>query len=98
MQPVQVSYHSTASAAPFSLRILASLRAQLPLRNLHWKAAPGTGASRTSVRSIQELEVDFVPWDQATEQVDPKEVKHGSLLQCPLAHICFVECDVSWKH
>jgi hypothetical protein len=96
MPPVQISYHSTASAAPYSLRILASLRAQLPLRNLHWKAPPGTGGSRTSVRSIQELDVDFVAWGQTAEQVEPKEVKHGSLLQCSLVNICFVECDVSW--
>ncbi len=94
MPPVQISYHATSSATPHTPRILAAIKAQLPLRNLHGKAPGASSGGRSSVRSVQELDVELVPWVQAGEKIDPREIKHGSLLLCPLVNVCFVECDV----
>lgn len=96
MPPIQISYHATSAAAPHTPRILGAIKAQLPLRNLHGKAsAAGSGSGgRNAVRSVQELDVELVQWGQAGERVDPREIKHGSLLQCPLVNVCLVECDV----
>lgn len=67
-------------------QIHTALNTQLPLRNLHWKSA-----SRASVRTIQELDVDLAPLDSVrdghTSQVP------SSFLARPLLNIYFVICD-----
>jgi hypothetical protein len=77
-------FQSTAPGRNFN----ASLSAQLPLRNIHWKSP-----SRPSIRTIQELDVNFIPWDASREE-------HTSqipvtLLDKPLLNIYVVNCEVS---
>jgi len=68
-------------------QIQAALRAQLPLRNIHWKSA-----SRPSIRTIQELDVNLVPLDtirgESTSQIPL------TLLEKPLLNIYIVACEV----
>ncbi|KAI5899814.1 uncharacterized protein SCHCODRAFT_02524907 [Schizophyllum commune H4-8] len=87
-QKVGVSY----SGPPLFLasgtwkQIQSSLEAQLPLRNIHWKPA-----GHSSIRTIQELYVNFVPLasvrDESASQVPV------TVLDKPLLHLFFVACD-----
>ncbi|TRM61873.1 trafficking protein particle complex subunit 10 [Schizophyllum amplum] len=67
-------------------QITASLEAQLPLRNIHWKPA-----ARSSIRTIQELYVNFMPLgtlrDENTSQVPV------TVLDRPLLHMFFIACE-----
>lgn len=68
-------------------QIQAVLKAQFPLRNIHWKPP-----SRSSVLTIQELDVKFVPFESVRDE-------HASqipttLLEKPLLHIYVVTCEV----
>ena len=88
-QKVGVSY----SGPPLFLasgtwkQIQSSLEAQLPFRNIHWKPA-----GHASIRTIQELYVNFVPLasvrDESASQVPV------TVLDKPLLHLFFVACDV----
>ncbi|KAF8061615.1 trafficking protein particle complex subunit 10 [Lyophyllum atratum] len=86
-QGVLVSY----SAAPPILssakwqQVKAALTAQLPLRNIHWKSA-----SRTSIRTIQELDVNLVPLDTLRDEHTQIPV---TLLEKPLLNIYIVVCQ-----
>ncbi|KAF5358539.1 hypothetical protein D9756_001945 [Leucocoprinus leucothites] len=67
-------------------QIQAALQAQFPLRNIHWKPPSGS-----SLLTIQELEVDFVPFETVRDE-------HASqipmtLLDRPLLHIYVVTCE-----
>lgn len=68
-------------------QILAALRAQLPLRNIHWKPP-----SRQSLRTIQELNVDLLPLDavrgENTSQIPV------TVLDKPLLNIFIITCEV----
>ena len=77
---------SSASLSPL-LTALEGIRSQLPLRNLHWKSA-----SRTALRTIQELDVNLVELGEVGNI--SKEVA-GSVLELPLVNLCLVACDVS---
>jgi len=66
-----------------------ALSAQLPLRNIHWK--PQT---RSSIRTIQELEVQLVPLNSVRDE-NTSQVPY-SLLEKPLLNIYVVICEV--KH
>lgn len=68
-------------------QIQAALRAQFPLRNIHWKPASGS-----SILTIQELDVKLVPFESVRDE-------HASqipmtLLEKPLLHIYVVTCEV----
>ncbi|KAL1742258.1 trafficking protein particle complex subunit 10 [Schizophyllum fasciatum] len=67
-------------------QIQSSLESQLPLRNIHWKPA-----GHSSIRTIQELYVNFVPLagvrDESASQVPL------TVLDKPLLHLFFVACD-----
>lgn len=69
-------------------QVNAALLAQLPLRNIHWKSA-----SRTSIRTIQELDVTLVPLenqrDEHTSQIPV------SILERPFLNIFVVNCEVN---
>ncbi|GLB35442.1 putative trafficking protein particle complex subunit 10, TRAPPC10 [Lyophyllum shimeji] len=86
-QRVLVSY----SAAPPILssakwgQVQAALTALLPLRNIHWKSA-----SRTSIRTIQELDVDLVPLDTLRDEHTQIPV---TVLDKPLLNIYIVVCQ-----
>ncbi|KAG6918038.1 hypothetical protein DXG01_016893 [Tephrocybe rancida] len=85
-QRVLVSF----SAAPTTVsstkwqQVQTALRAQLPLRNIHWKPS-----SHTSIRTIQELEVDLVPLDTPRDEHTQIPV---TILEKPLLNIYVVVC------
>lgn len=96
-QPISVTYSSTPNLQSYLTFILKSLHAQFPLRNLHWKTP-----SRPAIRTIQECNLRLVSLIEAQSRGDvrewiaPDEVEYGNLLsQCPLIHLCFIECEVS---
>ncbi|KAF9533525.1 trafficking protein particle complex subunit 10 [Crepidotus variabilis] len=78
----------TFIASPNWHKVLATISAQLPLRNIHWKPV-----SQTTLRTIQELDVNLVPFeslrDELTSQVPV------TLLEKPLLHIFVFHCEDS---
>lgn len=68
-------------------QIQGALKAQFPLRNIHWKPA-----SRPNILTIQELDVKLVPF----ESVRDEHVSQipMTLLEKPLLHIYVVTCEV----
>lgn len=87
-QRVLVSYSApqTILSSTKWQQVRAALTAQLPLRNIHWKSA-----SRTSIRTIQELDVSLVPLDTLRDEHTQIPV---TLLEKPLLHIYVVVCQV----
>ncbi|THU92186.1 hypothetical protein K435DRAFT_829706 [Dendrothele bispora CBS 962.96] len=63
-----------------------TLLAQLPLRNIHWKSA-----SRTSIRTIQELDVSLVPLDSIRDELTSQVPT--SILEKPLLNLYIVTCE-----
>jgi hypothetical protein len=91
-QRVLVSYsapQSILSSAKWQ-QVRAALTAQLPLRNIHWKSA-----SRTSIRTIQELDVSLVHLDTVRDEYTQVPV---TLLEKPLLNIYIVVCQVRPKY
>ncbi len=88
---VLVTYTLHPSPNPGSVHpiqvALKGIRAQIPLRNLHWKSS-----SRTALRTIQELDVTLLELGEVGSV--SKEVG-GSVLQWPLVDLCLVVCEVS---
>jgi len=83
---------SCATAPSFLLtgawkQIQATLRAQFPLRNIHWKPPSGS-----SILTIQQLDVNFVPFE--TVRVEHTSQVPVTLLDKPLLHIYVVTCEV----
>ena len=77
----------TFVATPNWQKVQSTILAQLPLRNIHWKSA-----SRSFVRTIQELDVTLVPFeslrDEHVSQVPT------TLLEKPLLHLYILHCEV----
>lgn len=69
-------------------QVIAALRSQLPLRNIHWRAA-----SRPSIRTIQELEVTLVALDSLRDELTSQVPL--TLLEKPLLNLYVVTCEVS---
>ena len=69
-------------------QIWSGISAQLPLRNLHWKPA-----SRTSIRTIQSLNVDLHALETLKEEVTSQVP--ASLLEKPLLNVYILACEVS---
>jgi hypothetical protein len=91
-QRVVVSYSAPQSLLASSQwpQIYSALLSHLPLRSIHWKSA-----SRSSIRTIQELDVQLVHLDALHEE-------HTSqipvtLLEKPLLNIYIVTCEVSYN-
>ncbi|ORX34725.1 trafficking protein particle complex subunit 10 [Kockovaella imperatae] len=82
---VIITYTTHPPSSPLLASAIKGIRAQLPLRNLHWK--PST---RTSIRTIQELDVRFIELGEAGSL--GKE-PGGSVLESPLVHLCLVACE-----
>jgi len=83
---------SYATAPSFLLtgtwkQIQAALRAQFPLRNIHWKPPSGS-----SILTIQQLDVNFVPFESV--RVEHTSQVPVTLLDKPLLHIYVVTCEV----
>ncbi|KAI0647217.1 trafficking protein particle complex subunit 10 [Trametes meyenii] len=70
-------------------QIHSSLTSQLPLRNLHWKSPV-----RPTVRTIQELDVKFVPLETLREDQPTSQVPQ-SVLEKPLLNIYIFICEDS---
>jgi trafficking protein particle complex subunit 10 len=68
-------------------QVYASLLSQLPLRNLHWK--PST---RPTIRTIQELHVDFIAADAKRDEHTYQVPQ--TLLEKPLLNAYIVICEV----
>lgn len=68
-------------------QIHRAIAAHMPLRNLHWKTA-----SRPSIRTIQELGVNFVGFDTLRDE-HASQIP-ASLLEKPLVNIYVVTCEV----
>lgn len=89
-QRATITYTATASflSTDHWKQVHAALLCQLPLRNLHWKSS-----TRPTIRTIQELNVNFVPAeavrDEHTSQIPQ------SLLERPLLNAYVVICEVS---
>ena len=87
---VLVTYTLHPTPAPGSLNpiqaALNGIRAQFPLRNLHWKSS-----SRTALRTIQEVDVTLLELGEAGSF--SKEIA-GSILDWPLVNLCLVVCEV----
>ncbi|KAF5391403.1 hypothetical protein D9757_001971 [Collybiopsis confluens] len=76
------SFLSSASWA----QILQTLYSQLPLRNIHWKSS-----SRTSVRTIHQLDVSLVNLDSIRDELTSQIP--ATLLERPLLNIYIVTCE-----
>lgn len=69
-------------------QVIAALRSQLPLRNIHWRSA-----SRPSIHTIQELEVSLVALDSLRDELTSQIPL--TLLEKPLLNLYVVACEVS---
>jgi len=67
-------------------QVQVAISAQLPLRNIHWKSA-----SRTSIRTIQELDVELVSLDTVRDEYSQIPI---TLLDKPLLNMYVVVCQV----
>ena len=68
-------------------QVKTSLISQLPLRNLHWKPA-----TRPSIRTIQELDIDLVPFE--TVKDEPVSQIPTSMLDRPFLNVFVIACEV----
>ncbi|KAK0459605.1 uncharacterized protein EV420DRAFT_1307323 [Desarmillaria tabescens] len=87
-QPVLVSYSGSPFflASPSWTKIQHAFNTQLPLRNIHWKSS-----SRTSLRTIQELNVTLINLDSIRDEHTSQVPV--SLLEKPLLNIYVVNCE-----
>lgn len=90
-QSILVTYTLHPSPSPGSVHpiqaALNGIRAQFPLRNLHWKSS-----SRTALRTIQEVDVTLI---ELGEVGNASREVGGSVLEWPLVNLCLVACEVS---
>ncbi|KAF5365787.1 hypothetical protein D9758_003260 [Tetrapyrgos nigripes] len=85
---VIVSYAASPSflSSPTWDQLKQTLLSQLPLRNIHWKTP-----SRTSIRTIQELDISLVPLDTIRDELASQVP--ATLLEKPLLNLYFVTCE-----
>jgi len=86
MAPVTITYTSNPAPSKLMNQAIKSLKDQLPLRNLHWKPT-----TRTSLRTIQELNVELV---ELGDVPTGGRSALGSVLEQPLVNLCMVVCEV----
>jgi hypothetical protein len=86
MAPVTITYTSHPAPSQPINQAIKSLKDQLPLRNLHWKPT-----TRTSLRTIQELNVELV---ELGDVPTGGRSALGSVLEQPLVNLCVVVCEV----
>lgn len=86
---VQLAYAAPSQFTNTELwhQIKTSVEAQFPLRTLHWKSG-----TRTSIRTIQTLEVDLVPFEGIKEE-GVSQIPL-SLLDKPFLNVFIVACAV----
>ena len=86
MAPVTITYTSHPAPSQPINQAIKSLKDQLPLRNLHWKPT-----TRTSLRTIQELDVELV---ELGDVPTGGRSALGSVIEQPLVNLCVVVCEV----
>ncbi|KAK1232281.1 hypothetical protein PQX77_004655 [Marasmius sp. AFHP31] len=72
--------------SPTWTQIQSGLRSHLPLRNIHWKSP-----SRTSIRTIQELDVSLVQLDSVRDEHTSQVPM--TLLEKPFLNVYIVSCE-----
>lgn len=90
-RPITLTYTLHPAHGPqraYLLDALTGIQAQLPLRNLHWKSP-----TRTSIRTIQEVDVQLVELGE----MGPQREVGASVMDGALVNLCLVACDVSWR-
>jgi hypothetical protein len=89
-QNVLVTYsgHASFLASESWKQVLAALQSQLPLRSLHWKSA-----SRPNIKTIQELDLTFLPLDSLRDEHTSQVPV--TLLEKPLLNLYIVTCEVN---
>ncbi|KAJ3509402.1 hypothetical protein NLJ89_g5241 [Agrocybe chaxingu] len=87
-QRVLISYAAPPLflASPNWVKVHATLLAQLPLRNLHWKSV-----TKASVRTIQELDVTLVSFDSLRDETTSQIPV--TLLEKPMMHLFILHCE-----
>ena len=68
-------------------QLRSAIAVQLPLRNLHWKSA-----SRSSIRTVQELHINLVPFDSVPGE-HASQIP-ASWLERPLLNFYVLTCEV----
>ncbi|WFC98059.1 hypothetical protein MYAM1_000781 [Malassezia yamatoensis] len=103
IRPIRITYatHSSPQAGAILPHVVALMRQQFPLRNLHWRPSPATrslrplstrasGAvsqSQHSIRTLQMLPIDLVPIQTPIDRRDT------ILARTPFVHLFFVACN-----
>ncbi|WFD42144.1 hypothetical protein MPSI1_000783 [Malassezia psittaci] len=103
VRPIRITYatHSSPQAGAILPHVVALMRQQFPLRNLHWRPSPATrslrplstrasGAvsqSQHSIRTLQMLPIDLVPIQTPIDRRDT------TLARTPFVHLFFVACN-----
>jgi trafficking protein particle complex subunit 10 len=87
---IKISYSAPVNflASDQWIQIRTALDERLPLRNLHWKAA-----TDDPVRTIQELEVDFISLDSMKDEGSSQVP--ASLLERPFMNLFIFACEAS---
>ncbi|OJA10941.1 hypothetical protein AZE42_04658 [Rhizopogon vesiculosus] len=87
-QNVLVTYsgHASFLVSESWKQVLAALQSQLPLRSIHWKSA-----SRPNVKTIQELDLTFLPLDSLRDEHTSQVPV--TLLEKPLLNLYIVTCE-----
>ena len=86
---VSLSFIPERTIAPaLAQSIESEFSSRLPLQDLQWKSS-----SRSTVRTIDSLQLEFRPFKEAIEHM-PKQQIPIALLDKPYLHIVFVACDV----
>lgn len=83
---VLVTYTAHPPGSAHIRQAINAINGHLPLRNLHWKPS-----NRTSLRTIQELDVRLVELGDAAGGA---QGIGASLLERPLVNLCLVVCEV----
>lgn len=87
---VKISYSAPTLflASDQWIQIRTALDAHLPLRNLHWRSP-----TRTSIRTIQELDIDLINLDSLRDE-GASQIP-TSLLDRPFMNLFIFACEVS---
>ncbi|WRT63733.1 uncharacterized protein IL334_000656 [Kwoniella shivajii] len=97
-RPVTITYTlhpsptpSTSNSTQVLQSAISGIKSHLPLRNLHWKSS-----TRTSIRTIQEVDIELVELGEINSVRDNLGGIGGngsSVLDTPLVNLCLVVCE-----
>nr|XP_018266801.1 uncharacterized protein I303_00779 [Kwoniella dejecticola CBS 10117]OBR88959.1 hypothetical protein I303_00779 [Kwoniella dejecticola CBS 10117] len=96
-RPVTITYtlhpsYTSPSSSNQTNQILnlaiQGIKQHLPLRNLHWKSS-----TRTSLRTIQEVDVELLELGEISSTKHNQFGSEGSVLDNPLVNLCLIVCE-----